>query len=88
MGMKPIALGIKAMILDAIHRHMEKHDGKPPKRIEMNPAVHTDFVQSLGPADFTLTPSGFKTFHNVEIVSHRQTVGARLITCENEVEYL
>jgi len=77
------------MVLDAIHKHWIDYGKRLPRRFEMHPRVYCDLIQSLTREEVhgSLFSDVFK-LHGVEVHEHSQTIGVRMVTCNNEVEYL
>jgi hypothetical protein len=88
MNIKSLALGPVDMLREAIYRHCRDHHGQRPKKIVLHPAVYADLVNHLGIHAYCSIDGEFKTFEGVPIVPDRNAAHPRLVTCENEVEWL
>lgn len=87
MDVQSLALGPVDMLREAIFSHCQNHRGQPPKRFELHPAVWMDLCYNCRPWQIQVTAEG-QDFEGIPVVIDKQAIRSKLITCDNEVEYL
>lgn len=85
-----LALGPVQMVLQSIHDYMRAHDGEPPVRIELHPAVLDAFEDDL--QRHYVDRKGAHViqalFHMVPVVPHPHVEQPRLVTRSGGIRYL
>lgn len=91
---KPLALGVRLMLLHAISDHRRKHRGLYPRRFELHPEVFCDFELELHArndgelyAARTDNPDVLR-FNGTEVHCHQQASRPKMVSADNVVEYL
>jgi len=84
------ALGPVNMIFHAIRLHRMQHEGKVPQRIELHPVVMADLRSHLGSEylAYAQSETGEVSYMGVRIVEDAGALQPRLITADNQTEYL
>lgn len=92
MAMPKISLGVRDMLLCAIHEHSRKDPAhEKPRRFELHPAVIVELLKEFSHAEmmtFGTVDHDRMMFCGVEIVADRLATRPKMITAYNKVEYL
>jgi hypothetical protein len=89
MDISDVLLGPVRMLDEAMRQHCKKY-ARNPKRFELHPAVIEDIIchaDKLPYGMVVITPEGMK-FKNIDVIADVQAIQPKLITCNNQVEYL
>ncbi len=71
----PLALGIRRMVIHAVHGSREKHQGDFPQAVFLPPPIFADFLASFRPEEcYGLADRDEIRFHGIPIRRHRQPV--------------
>jgi hypothetical protein len=81
------ALGLWKMLEHAIHDHYKKHYGLLPRRFEIHPANWTELRMDERMRGIVFEPDN-PAFMGVPVVVDVKATRLKMITADNEVEYL
>lgn len=80
-------LGMRGVLICAVYDHMKHFQGELPKKFILHPALRVSLMLELKPYEHL----GFgetEKFNGIEIEWSIQATRAKLVNCQNVIEYL
>ena len=80
---------MRGMLVCAVYDYKKRFWGELPKKFVLHPALHAPLLLELKPYDhLAIEPDKPERFNGIEIEWDIQATRAKLVNCQNEIEYL